>query len=101
MHGSKKEHSFDIEFGTMNNLTSDYSTVRLLEDSFKNNGINNIVYNNPFKGGAITQSLYEIKDVNAIQLEINRKFRDKSNMVKLKQLCDAFEEFINKYKKFL
>ena len=95
LHGAKEERDFDVEFGTMNNLSADYSTIKLLEDSFIKNNITNIVHNDPFKGGAITQSLYEIKGVDAIQLEINSKFRNESNIEKLKQVCDALEDFIN------
>ena len=55
LHGSSKDKDFDIEFGTLNNLSADYSTIKELEESFKENNINNIKHNNPFKGGAITK----------------------------------------------
>ena len=74
LHGSKKEREFDIEFGTMNNLSADFSTIKELENCFISNGINNIVHNDPFKGGAITQYVYGLKDGDIIQLEINSKF---------------------------
>jgi N-formylglutamate amidohydrolase len=80
LHGSSKDKDFDIEFGTLNNLSADYSTIKELEESFKENNINNIKHNNPFKGGAITQYLYNKKDIDVIQLEINYKYRDYSNL---------------------
>lgn len=54
LHGAKKEREFDVEFGTLNNLTADYSTIKELEEAFKENNIFNIYHNKPFKGGSIT-----------------------------------------------
>lgn len=34
LYGSKKERDYDIEFGTLNNLSADYSTIKELEESF-------------------------------------------------------------------
>ena len=45
------------EFGTLNNLSADYSTIKELEESFVENGISNINFNDPFKGGAITKGM--------------------------------------------
>ena len=97
LHGSKKERNFDIEFGTLNNLSSTFSTVKELEKSFVENGIKNIAYNNPFKGGAITQYLFNQKNVDVIQLEINQNFRDPNNINNLEILCKALETFIIQY----
>ena len=99
LHGSKKERDYDIEFGTLNNLSADYSTIKELEESFVENGIKNIIHNNPFKGGAITQYLFNLKNVDVIQLEINQKFRDSNNISNLEILCKSFIDFINHYNK--
>lgn len=53
LHGTSENRNFDIEFGTLNNLSSDYSTIKELEESFIENVIKNIKHNDPFKGGAI------------------------------------------------
>ncbi len=98
LHGASIERDFDIEFGTLNNLTTDYTTLKELTESFTSNGINNIAYNNPFKGGAITQYLYNEKDVDAIQLEINARFRDYHNPNNLQLLTKSLIDFIEKYK---
>ena len=80
LHGADHNRDFDVEFGTMNNLTADFSTIKELEEAFKHNGIVNIEHNDPFKGGAITQYLYNIKDVEVIQLEINGRYRVYSHL---------------------
>ncbi len=100
IHGSKKERDFDVEFGTLNNLSADYSTVKELEDTFKRHGINNIVYNKPFKGGGITKYIYESTDIDVIQIEINRKFRDIDDIDNLKKVCDSLITFIKQYTKY-
>lgn len=101
LHGSSIDRDFDVEFGTMNNLSADYSTVKELSESFTENGITNVKYNDPFKGGAITQYLYGIQDVDVIQIEINRRFRDYNNLDNINKLCNCFEKFIKQYNKYI
>ena len=98
LHGSNRTRDYDIEFGTLNNISADYSIIKELEESFIENGINNIEYNDPFKGGAITQYICGLKDVDVIQIEINERYRDSNDIDKLKNVCRGFEEFIKKYK---
>ena len=101
LHGSSIDRDFDVEFGTMNNLSADYSTVKELSEAFTENGITNVKYNDPFKGGAITQYLYGIQDVDVIQIEINRRFRDYNNLDNINKLCNCFEKFIKQYNKYI
>ena len=101
LHGSSIDRDFDVEFGTMNNLSADYSTIKELSEAFTENGITNVKYNDPFKGGAITQYLYGIQDVDVIQIEINRRFRDYNNLDNINKLCNCFEKFIKQYNKYI
>lgn len=97
LHGAKKDRDFDIEFGTLDNLTADFSTIKELEEAFESQNINNIKHNEPFKGGAITQYLYGLSDVEVIQLEINGNYRDIKQIDKLESLCNSLVSFINQY----
>lgn len=99
LHGSRSDRDFDIEFGTLNNLSVDYSTIKELEEEFNLNGINNIKYNDPFKGGFITQGLYGLTDIDIIQLEINQRLRDDPES--LERLIKSLGSFINKYSKYI
>lgn len=101
IHGASKEREFDIEFGTLNNLSADFSTIKELEEAFTENGINNIKYNDPFKGGAITQGIYSLDNVDVIQIEINAKFRDYNNIKKLENLIQSLQNFIKKYDEYV
>ena len=101
LHGSAKSRNFDIEFGTLNNLSADFSTIRELEEAFTENGISNIIYNNPFKGGAITEYVYGLKDVDVIQVEINGKYRDYNNMKELENLIQSLENFMKQYNEYI
>lgn len=94
LHGASKSRDFDIEFGTLNNLSADFSTINELEEAFTENGIKNICYNDPFKGGSIIQYLYNLKNVDAIQIEINGKYRDFDNIELLEKLVKSLENFI-------
>lgn len=101
LHGSRKERTFDLEFGTLNNLTADFSTIKELEEAFKENGITNIEHNDPFKGGAITQYLFNLKDIDVIQLEINGRYREYNDIDKLEKLCKSLENFIKQYIEYI
>lgn len=101
LHGSNIKRDFDIEFGTLNNLSADYSTIKELEDSFVKNGIKNIKHNDPFKGGAITEYVHSLDNVDIIQVEINGRFRDKDNIDNLEKVIKSFIDFINKYKTYI
>lgn len=96
IHGLKKDINFDIEFETLNKLTADYSTLKELEDAFKKHGINNIVYNEPFKNGEITKYIYKSTDIDVIQIEINQNF---CNIDNIKKICNSLITFIKQYTK--
>lgn len=97
LHGADRNRDFDVEFGTLNDLSADISTVKELEKAFIDNGIVNISHNDPFKGGAITQYLFNVKGLDVIQLEINWRFRTLDNIENLELLCKALEAFITQY----
>ena len=101
LHGASKARDFDLEFGTLNNLSADFSTIKELEEAFTENGITNISYNEPFKGGAITQGIFGLTDIDVIQLEINGKFRDSNNLDLLNKLINSLEIFIKQYNSYI
>ena len=97
LHGASKDREFDVEFGTLNNLSADFSTIKELEEAFTENGILNVSHNSPFKGGAITQGVYALDDVDVIQIEINGKYRDHDNIDNLNKLIHSLQNFIDLY----
>lgn len=97
IHGAKKEHNFDIEFGTLNNVSADYTTIKQLEDEFMDHGINNIIHNEPFKGGGITKYIYTNSDIDVIQIEINKNYRDFEKIENMEKICNALISFIEMY----
>jgi len=101
LHGASISRYFDIEFGTLNNLSSDFSTIKELEEAFTENGIKNINHNDPFKGGAITQGIYALDDVDVIQMEINGKYRDYNNIKELEKIIHSLQNFIKQYNEYI
>ena len=101
LHGASKDKEFDVEFGTLNNLTADFSTIKELEEAFIEKGIKKIHHNNPFKGGAITQGIYALDNVDVIQIEINGKYRDCNNIELLEKITKSFETFIKQYSEYI
>lgn len=97
IHGAKEEREFDVEFGTLNNISADYSSIKELEDAFKEVGITKVQYNNPFKGGGITQTIFANTNIDVIQIEINAKYRNIEEPEKIKNICDALINFIKMY----
>jgi hypothetical protein len=101
IHGASSDREFDIEFGTLNNLSADYSTIKELEEAFTENGITNVIHNEPFKGGAITQGVYALTDVDVIQLEINGRYRDYNNLELLHKFINSLDKFIKQYNTYI
>ncbi|MGE5455550.1 MAG: hypothetical protein ACM3O4_00365 [Ignavibacteriales bacterium] len=100
IHGAAADRDFDVEFGTLKNMTIDINTQNTLKDCFNRNGINNIKYNEPFCGGGITKHIFENNDIDIIQIEINHKFRDCNAIEKCKKICDSLIEFIKAYSNY-
>ena len=101
LHGAKEDRDFDIELGTLNNLSCDYSTVNELIDSFHENGVFDIKINNPFKGGAITQKVFSETNCDVIQIEINASFRKIDDYSKIELVCNSLIKFIDQYNRLV
>lgn len=97
LHGASREREFNVEIGTLNNLTTDYATVNELIDAFNEQGIFLIEMNEHFKGGSITKKVYFETECDVLQIEINGWYRDLENSEKMKQVGDALINFINQY----
>lgn len=97
IHGANRNRDFDVELGTLNNLSAKFSTIKALEKAFIEHGITNIKFNDPFKGGGITKYIYSNTDIDVIQIEINKKFREYDNFDDMEKLCNALISFINYY----
>ena len=82
-------------------MSADFSTIKELEEAFTENHINNINYNNPFKGGAITQGIYSLDYVDVIQIEINGKYRDYNNIKQLENLIQSLQNFVKQYNEYI
>lgn len=100
LHGARADRPFDVELGTLNHLTADFSTIKALEDSFKENGVFNVAFNDPFKGGGITQYIYQNTDIDIVQIEINQKFRDSNNVDNIEKICNSLLAFVKVYSNF-
>lgn len=100
LHGARADREFDVEFGTLDHLTVDFSTIKELDDAFKEVGITRIAYNDPFKGGGITQYIYKNTDIDIIQIEINQNFRMIENIDKIEKICIALINFSKMYSNF-
>lgn len=97
IHGASRDREFDIELGTLNNISADYSTINELKEAFIENGIKNISINDPFKGGGITRYIYGVTNIDVIQIEINRNYRDINMIDNLERVCNSLISFIKQY----
>ena len=97
IHGASSKRKFDVELGTLNNLSVRQSTIRNLRNSFFENGIYEIVLNEPFKRGGITKYIFGKTEIDVIQIEINGKYRNINNAENMERLCNALIKFIRKY----
>lgn len=97
IHGASSKREFDVELGTLNNLSVRQSTIRNLRNSFFENGIYEIVLNEPFKGGGITKYIFGKTEIDVIQIEINGKYRNINNAENMERICNALIKFIRNY----
>lgn len=97
IHGASKERNFDVELGTINNLSASFSTIQELKEAFEENGIKNIKINDPFKGGGITRALFGMTDIDAIQIEIHADYRNIENIDNIFKICDSLKQFVLQY----
>jgi hypothetical protein len=100
IHGAALHREFDVEFGTLKNLTIDINTQNTLRDCFIKNGITNIHYNDPFLGGGITKYIYENTDIDIVQIEVNHKFRDHKNIYECEKICNSLIEFVKTFSNY-
>ena len=97
LHGAKLEREFDVELGTMNNLSADFSTIMELKEAFEENGINIIEINSPFKGGKLTQSIFFETNAEVVQIETNYKHRNIHEPDKIFRFTKCLEIFIKQF----
>lgn len=95
LHGAGRNRDFDVEFGTLDNTTINSLVVKKLENCFIVNGIQRIKYNDPFKGGGVTRTVFEKTGIAVIQIEINRNFRDLDKSSEMEKICKSLIMFID------
>ena len=99
IHGSSRSRDYDVEIGTLDGRTINQQTLDHLTEILQHNGIKNIAYNCPFKGGDITKTIFQETQIDVIQLEINCNFLDLRQVNNLRKVCKALTEFIKNYRK--
>lgn len=99
LHGAKRSHGFDIDFGTLHGTTIDAATLEQLKNIFNQNGICKLVSEEPFPGGGITQYINDHNGINIVQIEINKKYRDPQQLHSCEQVCTALIQFGKAYTK--
>ena len=97
IHGASSKREFDVELGTLNNLSVRQSTIRNIRNSFFEYGIYEVVLNEPFKGGGITKYIFGKTEIDVIQIEINGKYRNINDAENMERLCNALIKFIRNY----
>lgn len=101
LHGAKKERDFYVELGTLNNLSSDFSTLKELIEAFNENGVPTVAVNDPFKGGAVTKKVFSETECDVVQIEINGNFRDIEDSEKIEKISNSLIAFIRQYNEII
>ena len=97
IHGAASHHDFAIEIGSLDGVSARVQTIESLKTALKNQGIAPVAENNPFKGGGITKTVHGNTNIEVLQLEINRNYRDLNNPEKLFYLCKSLENFLKSF----
>ena len=97
IHGAASHHDFAIEIGSLDGVSVRPQTIESLKTALKNQGIAPVAENNPFKGGGITKTVHEKTNIEVLQLEINRNYRNLTHPEKLFHLCKSLENFLKSF----
>ena len=97
IHGAASHHNFAIEIGSLDGISAKPETIKALKTALQIQGIAPVAENNPFKGGGITKTVHGNTDIEVLQLEINRNYRDLNNPEKLFYLCKSLENFLKSF----
>ena len=97
IHGAASHHDFAIEIGSLDGVSARTQTIESLKTALKNQGIAPVSENSPFKGGGITKTVHGNTNIEVLQLEINRDYRDLTHPEKLFYLCKSLEKFLKSF----
>lgn len=97
VHGAASHHNFAIEIGSLDGVSAKKQTIESLKLNLKNQGIAPVAENQPFKGGGITKTVHGNTNIEVLQLEINRNYRDLTHPEKLFHLCKSLENFLKSF----
>ena len=97
IHGAASHHDFAIEIGSLDGVSAKPQTVKALKTALLNQGIAPVAENQPFKGGGITKAVHGNTNIEVLQLEINRDYRDLTHPEKLFYLCKSLEKFLKSF----
>ena len=97
IHGAASHHNFAIEIGSLDGISAKPETIKALKTALHIQGIAPVAENNPFKGGGITKTVHGNTNIEVLQLEINRNYRDLNNPEKLFYLCKSLENFLKSF----
>lgn len=107
IHGSRKEHPYIIEAGTLgtdnpslkgnisilSTLATELNFVFKNEDTIKPLGVNK-VFTGGLKQDTVTKAIYENTKASAIQIEINKMYRDENNEFRFIGIISVLERWI-------
>lgn len=97
IHGAASHHDFAIEIGSLDGVSAKPETIKALKTALLNQRIAPVAENDPFKGGGITKTVHGNTNIEVLQLEINRDYRDLTHPEKLFHLCKSLENFLKSF----
>ena len=97
IHGAASHHDFALEIGSLDSVSAKPETVKALKSVLQIQGIAPVSENSPFKGGGITKTVHGNTNIEVLQLEINRNYRDLTHHEKLFHLCKSLENFLKSF----
>ena len=97
IHGAASHHDFAIEIGSLDGVSAKPETIKALKTAFLNQRITPVAENQPFKGGGITKTVHGNANIEVLQLEINRNYRDLNHPERLFHLCKSLENFLKSF----
>ena len=100
LHGAALKWSFSVDLGTANGQTITSDKLKRMVSIFEEHGITDVVVDEVFTAkntATVTNYIHTQCDIDCVQIEINRSYRDLENMASTKKMVKALQKIIMEF----
>ena len=100
LHGAALKWFFSVDLGTANGQTIASDKLKRMVTLFEEQGITDVVVDEVFTAkniATVTNYIHKQCDIDCVQIEINRSYRDLENMASTEKMVKALQKIIMEF----